>query len=59
MVLGVIHIINVQPTNLHKLCDALWSIYVQISVERFFNLAESMPERVKTLKDKRGSKVIL
>ncbi len=42
-----IHIMNVQPTNLQQLCDAIMSIWTKISEECFQHLVESMPQRIK------------
>ncbi len=50
-----IHIMDVQPTNLQPLCDAIMSIWTKISEECFQNLVESMPRRIKAvLKGKGG-----
>ncbi len=38
-----IRIMDVQPTNLQQLCDAIMSIWTKISKEFFQNLVESMP----------------
>ncbi len=37
-----IHIMDVQPTNLQQLCDAIMTIWTNISEECFQNLVESM-----------------
>ncbi len=51
-----IHIMDVQPTNLQQLCDAIMSIWTKISEECFQHLVESMPRRIKAvLKEKGGS----
>ncbi len=51
-----IHIMDVQPTNLQQLCDAIMSIWTKISEECFQHLVESMPRRIKVvLKAKGGS----
>ncbi len=42
-----IHIMDVQPTNLQQLCDAIMSIWTKISEECFQHLVESMPRRIK------------
>lgn len=42
-----IHIMNVQPTNL-QLCDAILSIWMNVTQECFRHLIESMPRRIKT-----------
>ncbi len=44
-----IHIIDVQPTNLQKLCDAIMSIWTKISEECFQHLVESMLRRIKAV----------
>ncbi len=50
-----IRIMDVQPTNLQKLCDAIISIWTKISEECFQHLVESMPQRIKAvLKAKAG-----
>ncbi len=55
-----IHIMDVQPTNLQQLCDAIMSIWTKISEECFQHLVESMPQRIKAvLKAKRGSNPVL
>ncbi len=41
-----IHIIDVQPTNLQKLRDAIMSIWTKISEECFQHLVKSMPQRI-------------
>ncbi len=46
---------DVQPTNLQQLCDAIMSIWSKISEECFQHLVESMPQRIKAvLKAKAG-----
>ncbi len=46
---------NVQPTNLQQLLDAIMSIWTKISEECFQYLVESMPRRIKAvLKEKVG-----
>ncbi len=48
-------IMDVQPTNLQQLRDAIMSIWTKISEECFQHLVESMPRRTKTvLKTKAG-----
>ncbi len=42
-------IMDVQPTNLQQLRDAIMSIWTKISVECFQNLVESMPRRIKAV----------
>ncbi len=44
-----IHIMDVQPTNLQQLCDAIMSIWTKISEECFQHLVESMPRRIKAV----------
>ncbi len=38
-----IHIMDVQPTNLQQLCDAIMLIWTKIAEECFQHLVESMP----------------
>ncbi len=48
-------IMNVQPSNLQQLPDAIMSIWTKISEESFQHLVESMPQRIKAdLKAKGG-----
>ncbi len=50
-----IHIMDVQPTNLQQLRDAIMSIWTKISEECFKHIVESMPRRTKAvLKAKEG-----
>ncbi len=50
-----IRILDVQPTNLQQLRDAIISIWTKIFEECFQHLVESMPQRIKAvLKAKRG-----
>ncbi len=42
-----IRIMDVQPTNLQQLRDAIMSIWTKISEECFQHLVESMPRRIK------------
>ncbi len=42
-------IMDVQPTNLQQLRDAIMSIWTKISEECFQNLVESMPRRIKAV----------
>ncbi len=50
-----IHVMDVQPTNLQQLRDAIMSIWTKISVECFQHLVESMPQWIKAvLKAKAG-----
>ncbi len=39
---------DVQPTNLQQLRDAIMLIWTKISEECFRHLVESMPRRIKT-----------
>ncbi len=41
-----IHIMDVQPTNLQQLRDAIMSIWTKISEECFQHIVESMPRRI-------------
>ncbi len=46
---------NVQPTNLQQLRDAIMSIWTKISEDCFQHLVESMPRKMKAgLKAKEG-----
>ncbi len=50
-----IRIMDVQPTNLQQLCDAIMSIWTKFSEECFQYLVESMPRIIKAvLKAKEG-----
>ncbi len=49
-----IHIMDVQLTNLQKLCDAIMTICTKISEECFQHLVESMPWRIKAVLKKKG-----
>ncbi len=49
-----IHIMDVQPTNLQQLRDAIMSIWTKISEECFQHLVESMPRRIKTVLKAKG-----
>ncbi len=49
-----IHIMDVQPTNLQQLCDAIMSIWTKISEECFQHLVESMPRRIKAVLKTKG-----
>ncbi len=49
-----IHIMDVQPTNLQQLCDAIMSIWTKISEECFQHLVESMPRRIKAVLKAKG-----
>ncbi len=44
-----IRIMDVQPTNLQQLRDAIMSIWTKISEECFQHLVESMPRRIKVV----------
>ncbi len=44
-----IRIMDVQLTNLQKLCDVIMSIWTKISEECFQHLVESMPQIIKTV----------
>ncbi len=52
-----IHIMNVQPTNLQQLCDAIMSIWTKISEECFQLLVESMPRRIKAVLKAKGGRI--
>ncbi len=45
---------DVQPTNLQKLRDAIMSIWTKISEECFQHLVESMPQRIKAVLKAKG-----
>ncbi len=49
-----IRIMDVQPTNLQKLRDAIMSIWTKISEECFQHLVESMPRRIKAVLKAKG-----
>ncbi len=49
-----IRIMDVQPTNLQQLCDAIISIWTKISEEFFQHLVESMPQRIKAVLKAKG-----
>ncbi len=60
MVEREIRIMDVQPTNLQQLRDAIMSIWTKISEECFQHLVESMPRRIKAvLKAKWGPTPVL
>ncbi len=44
-----IHNMDVQPTNIQQLRDAIMSIWTKISEQCFKHLAESMPRRIKAV----------
>ncbi len=53
-------IMDVQPTNLQQLRDAIMSIWTKITEECFQHLVESMPQRIKrVLKAKGGPTPVL
>ncbi len=47
-------IMDVQPTDLQQLCDAIMSIWTKISEEYFQHLVESMPRRIKAVLKAKG-----
>ena len=49
-----IRIMDVQPTNLQQLLDAIMSIWTKISEECFQHLVESMPRRIKAVLKAKG-----
>ncbi len=49
-----IRIMDVQPTNLQQLCDAIMSKQTKISEECFQHLVESMPRRIKAVLKAKG-----
>jgi len=46
--------LDVHPTNLHQLQDAVLSIWANISKGCFQHLVESMPRRVKAVLEAKG-----
>jgi len=46
--------LDVHPTNLHQLHDAVQSIWTNISKECFQHLVESMPRRFKAVLKAKG-----
>ncbi len=50
-----IRIMDVQPTNLQQLRDAITSIWTKISEECFQHLDESMPQKIKAVLKAKGS----
>jgi len=44
-----LHVLDVDPTNLHQRQDAILSIWANISKECFQHLVESMPHRNKAV----------
>jgi len=53
-----LHALDVHPTNLHQLQDAVQSIWANISKECFQQLVESMPRRINS-ESERGSNTLL
>ncbi len=49
-----IRIMDVQPTNLQQLCDAIMSIWTKISEECFQHLVETIPQRIKAVLKEKG-----
>jgi len=49
-----IRIMDVQPTNLQQLCDAIISIWTKISEECFQHLVKSMPRIIKAVLKTKG-----
>ncbi len=45
---------DVQPTNLQQLCDAIMSIWTKISEECFQHIVESKPRRINTVLKVKG-----
>ncbi len=45
---------DVQPTNMQQLCDAIMSIWTKISEECFQHIAESMPRIIKAVLKAKG-----
>ncbi len=52
-----IRIMDVQPTNLQQLRDAIMSIWTKISEECFQHLVESMPRRIKAILKAKGGPI--
>ncbi len=50
-----IRIMDVQPTNLQQLRDAIMSLWTKISEECFQHFVESMPQRIKAVPKAKGS----
>jgi len=48
--------LDVHPTNLHQLQDAILSIWANISKEFFQHLVESMPCQIKAVLKAKGGK---
>jgi len=49
--------LDVHPTNLHQLQDAILSIWANISKECLHLLVESMPCRIKAVLKVKGSQI--
>jgi len=49
-----LHALDVHPTNLHQLHDAILSISANFSKECFQHLDESMPRRIKAVLEAKG-----
>jgi len=47
-------IMDVQPTNLQQLCDAIMTIWTKISEQCLQHLVESMTRRIKTVLKRKG-----
>ncbi len=45
---------EVQPTNLQQLRDAIMSIWTKTSEKCFQHLVESMPRRIKAVRKEKG-----
>ncbi len=45
---------DVQPTNLQQLCDAIMSIWTKISEECVQHLVKSIPRRIKVVLKAKG-----
>jgi len=51
--------LDVYPTNLHQVQDAIQSIWANISKECFQHLVESMPRRIKAVLKTKGGQTQL
>uniref|UniRef100_A0A3B3SM68 Integrase core domain-containing protein n=1 Tax=Paramormyrops kingsleyae TaxID=1676925 RepID=A0A3B3SM68_9TELE len=51
--------LDVHPTNLHQLQDAILSIWANISKECFQHLVESMPHRIKAVLKAKGGQTLM
>ncbi len=49
-----IRVMDVLPTNLQQLCDAIMSIWTKISEECFQHLVESKPRRINAVLKAKG-----